>query len=99
MTTNAVSTLDTTALEESLLDFIRRELLGPNTPLDRGSDLLSGDLLDSVAVLRLASFVAEEHRIQIQPTDFVVENFQNVEVLAVFVRRSVEASAATDSEG
>jgi acyl carrier protein len=45
-------------------------------------------LLDSVAVLRLATFVGEEFQFEIQPADFVIENFQNVAVLAQYVRRA-----------
>ncbi len=75
-------------IEDRLTEFIQRELLGPGAMIDRQADLLSGELLDSVAVLRLAAFVEEELGVAMQPADFVVENFQNVAVLAEFVRRS-----------
>jgi len=70
------------------MDFVRRELLSPEVNVDREDDLLSGDLLDSVAVLRLAAFVEEEFEFKIQPADFVIENFQNVAVLADYVQRA-----------
>ncbi len=73
-------------LEEQILAFIQRELLGPPDTVSRDDDLLSGELLDSVAVLRLAAFVQEEFRFSLGPSDFVVENFQNVAVLAEYVR-------------
>ena len=80
-------------IAESILEFIRRELLAPGDAIDLRDDLLSGDLLDSLGVLRLSTFVEEQFGFRVQPTDFVVENFQNVEVLARFVRRSTAAGA------
>jgi len=88
---------ETDAIESLILAFIHRELVSPERGVRRDDDLLSGELLDSVAVLRLAAFVGEEFRMEMQPADFVVENFQNVEVLTRYVRRSTEP-AATDAE-
>ena len=67
---------------------MRRELLSPEVTVDRDDELLSGGVLDSIAVLRLATFVEEEFRFKMQPSDFVVENFQTVAVLAAYVRRA-----------
>jgi len=78
-------------IAQPILEFIRLELLGPGDTIDMHDDLLSGELLDSLGVLRLSTFVEERFRIRIQPTDFVVENFQNVEVLSRFVLRAVGA--------
>lgn len=75
-------------IEERILDFIGRELLGPGVTIGPQDDLLSGELLDSLAVLRLSSFVEEQFEIRIGPSDFVIENFQNVEVLTRFVQRA-----------
>lgn len=75
-------------IESRLLEFIRRELLSPEAIVRRDDDLLSGDLLDSVAVLRLAAFVEEELEVPLRPGDFVIENFQNVAVLAEYVLKA-----------
>ena len=76
------------SVESRIMEFIRRELLSPGATLDRDDDLLSGEILDSVEVLRLATFVDQEFRIGMQPADFVVENFQTVAVLAEYVQRA-----------
>lgn len=68
--------------------FVRDELLPPGTSVGTGDDLLSGGLLDSMSALRLATFVSDEFAFEIAPADFVVENFQTVEVLAAYVRRA-----------
>ncbi|MCG8460139.1 MAG: hypothetical protein MI919_27975 [Holophagales bacterium] len=77
-------------VEERILAFVRHELLGPGAggvEVDRNQDLLS-ELLDSVAVLRLATFVDQEFGITTRPRDFVVENFQSAAILAAYVRRA-----------
>ena len=83
-----MATDDRAEIEHGILAFVQSELLGPGSTVNRDDDLLSGDLLDSVAVLRLATFVDEEFQIGMQPADFVIENFQTVAVLAEYVRRA-----------
>jgi acyl carrier protein len=78
-------------IESRILDFIREELLGEDVEVRRDDDLLSGEVLDSIGVLRLATFVDDEFQIGMQPTDFLIENFQTVAVLTGFVlRRTAE---------
>jgi len=86
-------------ITEPILEFIRRELLAPDDTIDVQDDLLSGELLDSLGVLRLSTFVEEQFAIRIQPTDFVVENFQNVEVLTRFVQRAVGSGNGVSGAG
>lgn len=75
-------------VESRIVDFIEGELLPPGTTVQRDDDLLSGEIIDSLGALRLADFVQEEFRFQLDPTEFVVENFQNVAVLTDFVCRT-----------
>jgi acyl carrier protein len=72
-------------VESRILDFLQREVAGPEAPLDRDADLLSGGILDSMGVLRLATFVSEAFGIEIEPSDFVIENFSSVAAVASFV--------------
>jgi len=83
-------------IESRVLAFLQRELLEPGVTIGRDADLLSGEVLDSVGVLRLAAFVGEEFQIDIRPSDFVIENFRSVAVIAGYVGR---AAAARGSEG
>lgn len=76
-------------IEERILAFVRTELLPKDASVGRDDDLLS-DLLDSVAVLRLVTFVDETFGINTRPQDFVVENFENAAVLAEYVGRSLQ---------
>ena len=77
-------------IERRVIEFMERELLGPGVNVGREDDLLSGEVLDSMGVLRLAAFVGEAFGIDVQPSDFVVENFRTVAVIAGYVERSLE---------
>ena len=79
-----------------VLAFLQRELLEPGVTIGRDAELLSGEVIDSIGVLRLAAFVEEEFQIDIQPSDFVIENFRSVAVIAGYVGR---AAAARGPEG
>jgi acyl carrier protein len=82
-------------VERRIVEFMQRELLPPDVTVGRDDDLLSGDLLDSIGVLRLATFVDQEFAIGMQPSDFVIENFQTVAVLARYVEG---ASSLVDAD-
>ena len=75
-------------VERRIMAFMQRELLSPDVIVNRDDDLLSGDILDSIGVMRLAAFVEEEFKINMQSADLLIENFQNVVVLAQYVLRA-----------
>ena len=78
---------DGRSIDGRILAFIHGELLDPGETVGRHEDLLT-DLLDSVAALRLATFVADDFEIEIQPADYVIENFQTVAAIGEYVRRA-----------
>jgi len=84
-------------IESRVLAFLHRELLEPGVTIGRDADLLSGDVLDSIGALRLATFVAEEFQIDVRPSDFVIENFRSVAVIAGYVGRAT--SRGPEGEG
>ena len=89
---------DVTDIEGRIIAFIERELMSPGETVTRDDDLLSGEVFDSIGVLRLAAFVEEEFQLDMQPADFVVENFQNVAVLAEYVGRTAAQTGAPPTE-
>ena len=89
---------DALEIEGRIIAFIEHELLSRGETVTREDDLLSGEIFDSIGVLRLAAFVGEDFQIDMQPADFVVENFQNVAVLAEYVQRSVRKPGASPAE-
>lgn len=89
MANEAGAVLETAEIEARVLDFLRAELVGPDAVVDRDSELLSGEVLDSMSVLRLAAFVGEAFAIAVQPSDFVVEHFRSVAAIGAYVRRTL----------
>lgn len=55
--------------------------------LDRDSDLLASDVLDSLAVLELVGFLEERFEIEIADQDLIPENFQSVSAVVAFLGR------------
>jgi len=96
MATDAQPTPEATEIEGRVLEFLQRELLEPGVTIGRDADLLSGEVIDSIGVLRLATFLSEDFRIVIQPADFVVENFRSVAVIAGYVVRALAAHGPGD---
>jgi acyl carrier protein len=86
----------TSEIENRVLAFLQQELLEPGATIGRDAELLSGEVLDSIGALRLAAFLEEEFQIAIQPSDFVIENFRSVAVIAGYVAR---AAAPRGSQG
>ena len=76
-----------------ILEFIRDELLDEDIEVGLEDDLLSGEVLYSLAVMRLASWVEETFTIEMTPANLTVENFQTVAALTDFV---VSATEGTD---
>ena len=83
--------LSTEDLENRILAFIHSELVSSNVTVSRDDELLSGAIIDSIGVVRLASFVQEEFQFNVRPADFVIENFRSVAVLADYVRKGTAA--------
>ena len=88
MAAEGKTVLSIEAVEETLVAFIEKELLSPGETVTRDDELLSGELFDSIGVLRLAAFVEEDFSIAMEPSDFVIENFQNIGVLAEYILRA-----------
>jgi acyl carrier protein len=87
MMTDQNPRLEAQEVESRIITYIERELLSPGETVDREDDLLSGEIFDSIGVLRLAAFVEEDFKLEMKPSDFVIENFQNVAVLAQYILR------------
>lgn len=85
-------------IETQILSFVEHELLSPGSHLGRDDDLLSGGVIDSVGVLRLAAFVADEFQFSMPPRDFVIENFQTVAALAAYVGRALSSQTPVDGK-
>ncbi len=75
--------------ERALLVGFLRQLSPAARSLDLTDEtpLLSSGVLDSLAILQLMSFLADELGIEIADDDFTLDNFETVGALLAFVRR------------
>ncbi len=73
---------------ESIVErFILEEILiGDNrTKIDPDESLVSSNVIDSLAILRLISFLEEEFGIQVDDEELVPENFETLNEIKAFV--------------
>lgn len=59
-------------------------------PVDHGADLIEAEVIDSLGIVQLISFLEEKYGITIDDDDLDPENFRSVARIATFV----EAKAA-----
>lgn len=73
----------------SLRGFLLEELLDGETisDVDPDENLLLSGLVDSTGAVRLAMHVEETFDIEVQATEFTLENFGTLNALAAFVLR------------
>ena len=74
--------LDTGA---ALQRFINEELLNGQMSVGLDENLLSIGMIDSLGVMRLIAFIAEEFGVEVPPEDLTIENFRTVAVMARYV--------------
>lgn len=74
-------------IEETVERFIIDELLvgDSQTKLDPDQSLVSSGVIDSLAILRLISFLEEKFGIVVEDDEVVPENFETINVIKAFV--------------
>jgi len=76
-------------IESKIREFVARNLLFSEAEFphpDQASFLQSG-VIDSLGVLELVSYAAQEFRIQVEPAEVTPDNFDSVARLAAYIRR------------
>lgn len=81
--------------ENTIRDFVINEVMmgDSSTKLDNDQSLIDAGILDSLALLRLISFVEEQFGFVVDDGEVVAENFQSVNVTAEFVRSKLNGAA------
>ena len=66
-------------MKTELLKFITEEILSgkAQTELQSDDDLLATEIIDSMGVMRLISFVETTYGVRVPPEDVTIENFMN----------------------
>lgn len=79
---------EATAAFEAIKGFLSSHAALPAaTSIDLDTQLLADGTLDSLAILQLTLFLADELQIEVSDQDFVPDNFETVGSLVQFVMR------------
>jgi acyl carrier protein len=75
-------------MKEEIRQYILSEFLPGEKPSNLRDDtpLRTSGILDSVATLRLVSFVEERYGIEVEAHEAGVENFDRIDAIAAFVQ-------------
>jgi acyl carrier protein len=77
-----------TELTDKIRQFvIQRFPLAQQGALDAEQDLLQTGVIDSLGILELVNFLAEEFSVVVEDDELLPENFSSIRRLAVFVER------------
>lgn len=74
-------------IQESTKAFILREFLPGESPenLTESTELITSGIIDSLATLKLVSFLEESYGIDVEPHELVPENLNSLADIALFV--------------
>ena len=77
------------SMRQELLQFIRTELAGGAAPgsIDEKTQLIDSGVIDSMALMRLITFVEDRTGIRIPDDEVLPDNFQSVEEIESLVAR------------
>jgi acyl carrier protein len=74
----------TDSLEAALIEMIVAEITY-GQPIEVETDLLLSELVDSLGVVRIVTWLEERLETEIDPTDVVIENFQSVAQMVRYI--------------
>ena len=66
-------------------EFIQTRLLGAKMTIEEDTSLFEGGILDSMNLTELISFLEQEWRIKVSPSEVCLENFNTISNLVRFV--------------
>ena len=74
-------------IEKTVEKFVVEELIvgGSDTSLDPDQSLVSSGVIDSLAILRLITFIEETFGVTVEDDEVVPENFETINVIKAFV--------------
>jgi len=73
-------------MKEEIKEYITTQLVNQgDMKLTDDEDLLSNGILDSIAVMKLISFIEESFEIKVTPDEMVIENFMDVNSMEKYI--------------
>lgn len=84
-----VGTREVASTREVLAKYIEKEFITDGDQVDLDTvDLLEEEIIDSLGIFTLVSFIEDEFGISIDPTDINLDNFQNLNAVTALVETS-----------
>jgi acyl carrier protein len=68
-------------------EFIVREIAPDLGSITHDLDLLAGEVIDSLGIMQLITFLEERYAIKVDDEDLDPENFRSVDTIVAFVER------------
>jgi acyl carrier protein len=83
--------------QEILKQFITQDLLndGNRSNLSEDDNLLTSGLVDSLAIVRLITFIEERFDVQVPASDVTIENFRTINVIAGYLQQRTDSLIQT----
>ena len=75
-------------MEQTLISYLKQEVLDTDGELGLDDDLLVSGVVDSIAVMRFVMFIEERFGVAVPPEDLTIENFSTVRAIARYLRES-----------
>lgn len=74
-------------IESKIEKFILDDLLSGSrkTPIGADESLVSGGILDSLALLRIIAFLEEEFGVTVNDDEVIPENFETINVIKTYI--------------
>jgi acyl carrier protein len=80
--------MNTHDLSTALVELINNEVgLDPNVIIDADTDLLVADVVDSLGVVQIVTWLEDQLGIKIAPADVTIENFATVRLMVALAER------------
>lgn len=73
-------------MQDTILNYIRTELLEAGQEIEAEDDMLLSGLIDSMKVMRLIAFVEKEFQKPIPPEDMIIDHFISVSAIEDYLK-------------
>ena len=83
--------IQTTEIEREVREFVVKHFLSGRADKLRDDGSLLGDVIDSMGVLELVTFLQDRFKITVDDEEVVPANLENINRLAVFVAKKLDA--------
>lgn len=81
-------------LKDTVKEFVLREFLPGEDPelLNDSTPLISGGILDSLAMVKFVAFLEDRYRIELKPHEITPDRFDTIPQIAAAVQRKAVAA-------